>query len=257
MKTRRSFGRWPNRAGAIATHPRGLRAGNAPARGEAFGVGVFEDPDEDAAAFFADDKSRDDVGHFYEIPESIRVRIGRARAFASRGFETRPPSFEKSFREERDGVRGFVASKHTLAPTKWYPPPVVPRGFDARHAFPDENAARRRTARRRNPEPRRDNTTDETDGQTHTEDTEGGLFLSQPPPPPPPSDAQTKTFIDTTAHFVAKNGAWFETMVREKRGAGAPVRVLFPKKKSKKTKRRRLARKKLSLLRVAAANVAP
>ena len=60
-------------------HPRGLRAGNAPARGEAFGVGVFEDPDEDAAAFFADDKSRDDVGHFYEIPESAsdsdRVRM--------------------------------------------------------------------------------------------------------------------------------------------------------------------------------------
>ena len=133
-------------------HPRGLRAGNAPARGEAFGVGVFEDPDEDAAAFFADDKSRDDVGHFYEIPESAsdsRSDDGDAAtrdAFVAARLGLRnagrvKPSFEKSFREERDGVRGFVASKHTLAPTKWYPPPVVPRGFDARHAFPDENAA--------------------------------------------------------------------------------------------------------------------
>ena len=206
-------------------HPRGLRAGNAPARGEAFGVGVFEDPDEDAAAFFADDKSRDDVGHFYEIPESASDSDSRS--------DVKPPSFEKSFREERDGVRGFVASKHTLAPTKWYPPPVVPRGFDARHAFPDENAAPAPPARvdgERTAERRATDETDETDGQTHTEDTEGGLFLSQPPPPPPPSDAQTKTFIDTTAHFVAKNGAWFETMVREKRGADARFAFLFPEK---------------------------
>ena len=58
---------------------------------------MFEDPDEDAAAFFADDKSRDDVGHFYEIPESAsdsRSDDGdatRASAFvaASWGFETR------------------------------------------------------------------------------------------------------------------------------------------------------------------------
>ena len=203
-------------------HPRGLRAGNAPARGEAFGVGVFEDPDEDAAAFFADDKSRDDVGHFYEIPESASDSDSRS--------DVKPPSFEKSFREERDGVRGFVASKHTLAPTKWYPPPVVPRGFDARHAFPDENAAPAPPARVDGERTAERRAADETDGQTHTEDTEGGLFLSQPPPPPPPSDAQTKTFIDTTAHFVAKNGAWFETMVREKRGADARFAFLFPEK---------------------------
>ena len=221
-------------------HPRGLRAGNAPARGEAFGVGVFEDPDEDAAAFFADDKSRDDVGHFYEIPESAsdsRSDDGdatRASAFVAARLGLRnaghvKPSFEKSFREERDGVRGFVASKHTLAPTKWYPPPVVPRGFDARHAFPDENAAPAPPARVDGKRTAERHTTDETDRQTHTEDTPG-LSLSQPPPPPPPSDAQTKTFIDTTAHFVAKNGAWFETMVREKRGADARFAFLFPEK---------------------------
>ena len=139
------------------------------------------------------------------------------------------PSFEKSFREERDGVRGFVASKHTLAPTKWYPPPVVPRGFDARATRFRMKTPRPPTARVDGKRTAERHTTDETDRQTHTEDTPG-LSLSQPPPPPPPSDAQTKTFIDTTAHFVAKNGAWFETMVREKRGADARFAFLFPEK---------------------------
>ena len=219
-------------------HPRGLRAGNAPARGEAFGVGVFEDPDEDAAAFFADDKSRDDVGHFYEIPESAsdsdsRSEDGdatRASAAVAARLGLRNTGRVKPLSEEtprtRDGVRGFVVSKHTLAPTKWYPPPAVPRGFDARHAFPDENAAPAPPKRLDDERTAERPTTDET----HT-DTRTGLFLSQPPPPPPPSDAQTKTFIDTTAHFVAKNGAWFETMVREKRGADARFAFLFPDEK--------------------------
>ena len=227
-------------------HPRGLRAGNAPARGEAFGVGVFEDPDEDAAAFFADDKSRDDVGHFYEIPESASDSDSRSEdgdaTHASAAVAARlglrntagrvKPLTEERFSRTRDGVRGFVVSKHTLAPTKWYPPPAVPRGFDARHAFPDENAApapprRLDDERTANERP----TTDET--HTDTQQTTGS-FLSQPPPPPPPSDAQTKTFIDTTAHFVAKNGAWFETMVREKRGADARFAFLIPEKNNKK-----------------------
>ena len=227
-------------------HPRGLRAGNAPARGEAFGVGVFEDPDEDAAAFFADDKSRDDVGHFYEIPESASDSDSRSEdgdaTHASAAVAARlglrntagrvKPLTEERFSRTRDGVRGFVVSKHTLAPTKWYPPPAVPRGFDARHAFPDENAApapprRLDDERTANERP----TTDET--HTDTQQTTGS-FLSQPPPPPPPSDAQTKTFIDTTAHFVAKNGAWFETMVREKRGADARFAFLIPEKINKK-----------------------
>jgi G patch domain-containing protein 1 len=100
-----------------------------------------------------------------------------------------------------------VVSKHTLAPTKWYPPPVVPRGFDGRHAFPDENAA---------PAPR--------DGGFDRTETAAAAVPAvapppPPPPPPPPSDASVKKFIDTTAHFVAKNGAWFEQMAREKQRA--------------------------------------
>jgi G patch domain-containing protein 1 len=83
----------------------------------------------------------------------------------------------------------------------------VPRGFDGRHAFPDENAA---------PAPR--------DGGFDRTETAAAAVPSvapppPPPPPPPPSDASVKKFIDTTAHFVAKNGAWFEQMAREKQRA--------------------------------------
>ena len=60
----------------------------------------------------------------------------------------------------------------------------------------------------------------------------------------PRATHRRKTFIDTTAHFVAKNGAWFETMVRES-AAPTRVRVSFSRKRKAKTKRRRLARKTL------------
>jgi G patch domain-containing protein 1 len=179
-------------------------------------VGVFEDPDEDAAAFFEND-ARDDVGHFYEIPASASESEPDSDAdarFSARRDDGNLGNLrggdEKKKKSSLQGswcVRGFVVSKHTLAPTKWYPPPVVPRGFDGRHAFPDENAA---------PAPR--------DGGFDRTETAAAAVPSvapppPPPPPPPPSDASVKKFIDTTAHFVAKNGAWFEQMAREKQRA--------------------------------------
>ena len=229
-----------------ATHPRGLRAGTAPARGEAFGVGAFEDSDEDAAAFFAND-ARDDVGHFYELADSASDSDGDAggagaggsaapRARLGGGFSGRSPpgGSNEAFAERRETarsgarapiVRGFVASKHTLAPTKWYPPPVVPRGFDGRHAFPDENAAPA-------PPPR----------ERETDRSGEARVVPPPPPPPPPSDAALKTFIDTTARFVAKNGAWFERMVREKRRADPRFAFLFATSSSGTARERELSR---------------
>ena len=194
-------------------HPRGLGAGNAPTRGEAFGVGVFEDPDEDAAAFFEND-ARDDVGHFYEIPASASESGSDSDAdarFSARRDDGNLGDRGGDEKKKKSSlgswcVRGFVVSKHTLAPTKWYPPPVVPRGFDGRHAFPDENAA---------PAPR--DVVDRT--ETAAAAVPSVAPPPPPPPPPPPSDASVKKFIDTTAHFVAKNGAWFEQMAREKQRA--------------------------------------
>ena len=204
------------RRGEREAHPRGLRAGAAPARGEAFGVGAFEDPDEDGAAFYADGvNARDDVGHFYEIASASDSDgdLGDGGPGSAGG---REKTLARTNAREPI-VRGFVASKHTLAPTKWYPPPVVPRGFDGRHAFPDENAAPAPP-----PPPRAfdddRNATDERFATERPNDDETRV-APPPPPPPPPSDAALKTFIDTTAHFVAKNGAWFERMVREKRRA--------------------------------------
>ena len=205
--------------------PRGLGAGNKADVGEAFGIGVFEESDTDDDAFH-DRSGRDDVGHYYEMTDSETVDsddgnggMGGSTAVAAR-LETarrRPEETQNNSNASRtqksasrDSVRGFLLSKHTLAPQTWYPAPDVPRSFDGKHVFPDENAVPL--------PPIRAGDTQRLGKVYGTQKMQNVSVKpgSGAPPPPPPRDPEQRKFIDTTAFFVAKNGVWFEQMAREK-----------------------------------------
>jgi hypothetical protein len=49
-----------------------------------------------------------------------------------------------------------------------------------------------------------------------------------PPPTPPPSDAEDKNRIDKLCHFVAKNGAGFEEMMKGKEQNNPRFAFIFP-----------------------------
>ena len=96
----------------------------------------------------------DEVGHAYEIDDSepsddefdrgvgahagasgaINGLLGDGERANDRG---RMGSAGASGRDAGSGtaVRGFALSGDTLAPTRWYPPPTVPRSFTGRHVF--------------------------------------------------------------------------------------------------------------------------
>jgi len=208
--------------------PRGMGAAR-PARGQAFGVGVFEedDPEEDAYR----GRRGDEVGYAYEIDDSepsddefdrgvgahagasgaINGLLGDGERANDRG---RMGSAGASGRDAGSGtaVRGFALSGDTLAPTRWYPPPTVPRSFTGRHVF-SSSATK--------PPPRIKVVGRASATPTPPAPTLGG------PPPPPPADAARRRFVDVTAHFVAKNGPSFETLARERQRGDAKFAFLF------------------------------
>jgi G patch domain-containing protein 1 len=220
--------------------PRGMQSSVQTSRGDAFGVGVFEESDpEDEPG-----NRGDEVGHFFEMPDSDsgsddghEVNANASRAVAARLGSSRgslrvtndaptqkTPGGDSSGRNrtsagiEPIAVNGFVLSKHTLAPSNWYAAPDVPLLFDRRHVFPDENCAPAPPTTRLQKSLEKSLERKPGFGQAPGSGLGGVPVEKQPsvPPPPPPRDQETRKFIDTTSFFVAKNGEWFEQMVREK-----------------------------------------
>ena len=181
--------------------PRGLGS-TRPERGEAFGVGVFEGDDPDEDVYRTRTLGGDLIGHTYEImseeEEESDGEDARRRARDATG-KKRSGGGNEGDAARASAVRGFLLSADSLAPTKWYQPPTVPKSFRAFHVFPPGTE----------PPPI---------GGDASKTLASNVPRAPPPPPPvpPPTDAERAKFIDTTAMFVAKNGPAFEQMARER-----------------------------------------
>ena len=89
-------------------------------------------------------------------------------------------------------VRGFRVSSDTLAPPKWFAPPVVPRDFRPRAAATLKASMKASAMAASQPE--------------------------LPPKAPPPTNEERKKVIDTLAAFVARHGKTFEDMAKARQG---------------------------------------
>ena len=219
------------RAKRRAADPRGMGAGMGarPARGEAFGVGVLEGEDPDEDVYGRTDAGGDEIGYAFEIAEldedddadgdaaARRDSLGGGRMKKSGSASAaRDPSSGSDASDAFFVIPGFVASRDTLAPARWYPPPAVPPGFDAERARAAGASAAGAAPLLANPF-----------------DASRALAAAPPsaaplaPPPPPPSDPEIRRFIDVTAHFVARNGPAFETLAREGRELSKDPKFAF------------------------------
>ena len=160
----------------------GLSRGRA--RGEAFGVGVFEEEDE---ALYAEDEPKLNEYAFEmeeeEDDESTREPRGRGKGAVLALGAALPNDCL---------VRGFRVSSDTLAPPKWFAPPVVPRDFRPRAAATLKASMKASAMAASQPE--------------------------LPPKAPPPTNEERKKVIDTLATFVAKHGKTFEDMAKARQG---------------------------------------
>ena len=164
-------------------------------RGEAFGLGVFEEEDE--ALYTEDAPKLSEYAFELEDEEDIDARA-RARPGSVLALGAALPN--------DCVVRGFQVSSDTLSPPKWFAPPVIPR---------DWHPSRRVVAVR----PRRDSVA-----------TTQPVVL--PPEPPAPADEERQKVIDTLAVFVAKHGAQFEEMAKARQGEDKKFSFLFGGKDS-------------------------
>ena len=161
----------------------GLTRGRA--RGEAFGVGVFEEEDE---ALYTEDEPKLNEYAFEmeeEEEEDESTRDPRARgkgAVLALGAALPNDCL----------VRGFRVSSDTLAPPKWFAPPVVPRDFRPRAAATLKASMKASAMAASQPE--------------------------LPPKAPPPTNEERKKVIDTLAAFVARHGKTFEDMAKARQG---------------------------------------
>jgi len=155
----------------------GARRGRT--RGEAFGVGVFEEED---VSLYTEDEPKLNEYAFEMVDEE-----------EERDHQNGPggaPVFALGAALTNDCVvRGFRVSNDTLAPPKWFEPPVVPRDFKPKAA---KARALSLTMTSKQPE--------------------------LPPEAPPPRDEERRKVIDTLATFVVKHGKDFEEMAKSRQG---------------------------------------
>ena len=167
------------RRSAMDEENSGARRGRA--RGEAFGVGVFEE--EDASLYTEDEPKLNEYAFEMVDEEEEDERDHRNRPGGA-------PVFALGAALPNDCVvRGFRVSNDTLAPPKWFEPPVVPRDFKPKAA-----KARARSLIMASKQP------------------------ELPPEAPPPRDEERRKVIDTLATFVAKHGREFEEMAKSRQG---------------------------------------
>jgi len=153
-------------------------------RGEAFGVGAFEEEDE--CLYTEDEPKLNEYAFELAEEEDEDARDGRRRRASGAVLALGATTVDGCL------VRGFQVSSDTIAPSKWFEPPVVPRDFKPR-------GARIVTA-------------------TTTSESMAAAQPALPPEAPPPKDAERKKVIDTLATFVAKHGTQFEDMARARQG---------------------------------------
>ena len=94
-------------------------------RGEAFGVGAFEEEDE---CLYTEDEPKLNEYAFELAEEDEDARDGRRRRASGAVLALGATTVDGCL------VRGFQVSSDTIAPPKWFEPPVVPRDFKPRGA---------------------------------------------------------------------------------------------------------------------------
>ena len=150
------------------------------ARGEAFGVGVFEEEDE---ALYTEDEPKLNE-YAFEMEEEEEEEDESTRDPRARG---KGAVLALGAALPNDClVRGFRVSSDTLAPPKWFAPPVVPRDFRPRAAATLKASMKASAMAASQPE--------------------------LPPKAPPPTNEERKKVIDTLATFVAKHGKTFRRL---------------------------------------------
>lgn len=172
-------------------------------RGTAFGLGIFEDGDDEiygdgdvrqrmlmSLPTVADDDASDDE----QMPPIRRAALGYNPERLAIGAP--PPSDRGAF-----GLDGFVRATEAEAPPTFYPPPVVPQDFKPVHIFP-------RPLQRR-------------DGSA------AGRSVPVMERPPLPTDAELVRRCDTLAAFVARNGPEFEELARKRQATDPRFAFLF------------------------------
>ena len=152
-------------------------------RGEAFGVSVFEEEDE---ALYDEDKPKSSE-YVFELDDDDDVNIEGRDDFGARRASGATLALGAALPNDCV-VRGFKVSSDTLAPPKWFEPPVVPRNYQPR-APVAPRAARATTVQ-----------------------------PTLPPEAPAPADVERRKVIDTLATFVAKHGKQFEDMAKARQG---------------------------------------
>jgi G patch domain-containing protein 1 len=170
-------------------------------RGTAFGVGIFEDGEDEDVYGDTDPRRRallslptvaddDEASDDDQLPQMRRPALA---AHPERLAIAAPPSRHPG----AFGLDGFVRATETEAPPKYYPPPVVPRDFKPVHTFSQ-------------PLLRND-----------------GSRAQPVEKPPTPTDAELVRRCDTLAAFVARNGLEFEALARQRQASDPRFTFLF------------------------------
>jgi G patch domain-containing protein 1 len=160
-------------------------------RGAAFGVGIFEAPDDDV---YGDVRA---LGRHTQLPRSDDESDGELAAPQLRLAHRAPQQLlrAESHAGEMHSLSGFerapAGSEEAL---HCYPPPVLPSGWQPRPPLPPAAALSPSVA---------------------------------PVPAEPPSDEELRRRCDTLAAFVARNGPSFEALARERQRADARFSFLF------------------------------
>ena len=160
----------------------GLTRGRA--RGEAFGVGAFEEEDE--CLYTEDEPKLNEYAFELAEEEDDFARDGGRRRASGAVLALGASTVDGCL------VRGFRVSNDTIAPPKWFEPPVVPRDFQPRGV--------------------------RIVAAMTTFESMAAAKPALPPEAPPPRDAERRKVIDTLATFVAKHGTQFEDMARARQG---------------------------------------